>query len=67
MPVLTNCASFINNLVDNGGFDCDANPWVFYDRLFTSIPDRIFSTKSNQRHTRYINPTRQIIRPDGKS
>ena len=31
LPILTNCASFINNLVVDGGFDCRSKRWQFYE------------------------------------
>ncbi len=44
MPLVTNCASFINNLVVNGGYDCGTAAWQFYDdfspvTLITSSPE----------------------------
>jgi len=33
MPILTNCASFFNNLVIDGGFDCRSEIWQIYDKF----------------------------------
>ena len=33
MPIIANCASFLNNLVGNGGFDCGMTPWHFYEDI----------------------------------
>ena len=30
MPIIANCASFLNNLVGNGGLDCGLDPWQIY-------------------------------------